>query len=60
MVKEAHLNVHHLKPTEQKAYTYDQKPTTLDGQIDVKIAFGKKTIVIVSTVFVKLVAPDKL
>jgi len=57
MVKEAHLNVYHLKPMEQRACTYDQKPITLDGQIDVKIAFGGKTIV--STVFVKLVAPDK-
>ena len=55
MVKEAHLNVHHLKPTEQ---TYDQKPITLGSHIDVKIAFGGKTIV--SMVFVKLVAPDKL
>jgi len=38
--------------------TCDQKPITLGGQIDVKIAFGRKTIV--STVFAKLVAPDKL
>ena len=58
MVKEAHLNIHHLKPTEQRACAYDQKPITLDGQIDTKIAFGGKTIV--STVFVKLIAPDKL
>jgi len=58
MVKEAHLDINHIKPTEQKACTYDQKPINLDGQIDVKITFGNK--IIVSTVFVKLVAPDKL
>ena len=34
MVKEAQLNIQHLKPTEQRACTYDQKPITLDGQID--------------------------
>ena len=58
MMKEANLNINHLKPTEQRTCTYDQKPITLDGQIDMKITFGEKTIV--STVFVKLVAPDKL
>ena len=58
MVKQANLNKHHLKPTEQRACAYDQKPITLDCQIDMKITFGEKTIV--STVFVKLVAPDKL
>ena len=37
MVKEAHLSIQYLKPTEQRARTYDQKPITLDGQIDMKI-----------------------
>ena len=58
MVKDSLLSAHHLKPTEQRACTYDQKPITFDGQIDVKIAFGKKAKV--SIIFVKLVAPDKL
>jgi len=38
-----------------KACLYDQKPITLDGQIDL---LGKK--VICTTVYVKLVAPDQL
>jgi len=58
MKKEAHLNVHDPKLTEQRACTYYQKPITLDGQIYVKIAFGEKTIV--NTVFVKMVAPNKV
>ena len=58
MVKGANLDIQQLKPTEQKACTYDQKPITLEGLMDVKITFGDKTVV--STVFDKLVAPDKL
>ena len=59
MAKEANLDIQQLKPTEQKACTYYQKPIiTLDGQIDVKITFGDKTVV--RKVFIKLVAPDKL
>ena len=58
MVKEANLDIQLLKPTEQRACSYDQKPNTLDGQMDVEITFGDKTVV--STVFVKLVAPDEL
>jgi len=58
MGKEANLDIQQLKPTEQKAYTYNQKPTTLAGQMDVNITFGDKTVV--STMFVKLVASDKL
>ena len=37
---------------------YDQKPITLDGQMTMKVSFGDKTIV--TTVYVKLVAPDRL
>ena len=46
-----------LKPAEQKACTYDQKPITLDGQIAMRVSFGYK---IVTALYVKLVAPDKL
>ena len=52
------LKVKSLKPAEQKACTYDQKPITLDGQMDIKASFGDKTII--ATVYVKLVALDQL
>ena len=58
IVAEVHLKVQSLKTAEQKACTYDQKPITLDGQMDMKIGFGEKTIT--TTVYVKLVAPDQL
>lgn len=58
IVGEANLEMQSLKTAEQKACTYDQKPISLDGQIDLKICFGKKEIV--TTVYVKLVAPDQL
>ena len=41
-----------------KAFTYDQKPITLNGQIDWHISFGKRRIC--TTVYVKLVAPEQL
>ena len=44
IVAEAHLKIQSLKTAEQKACTYDQKPITLDRQMDIKIGFGKKTI----------------
>ena len=48
-----------VKAAEQiKAFTYDQKPIHLDGQIDTKVSFAKK--VIITTVYIKLVAPDQL
>ena len=47
-----------LKPADLKACTYDQKPITLDGQIDWHISFGRRRIC--TTVYVKLVAPDQL
>ena len=53
-----HLKIQCLKTADQKACTYDQKPITLDRQMDMKIGFGKKTIV--TTVYIKLVAPDPL
>ena len=47
-----------LEPADLKACTYDQKPITLDGRIDLHISFGER--VICTTVYVKLVAPDQL
>ena len=47
-----------LKTPEHKAFTYDQKPITLDGQMDTMFSFGEK--VLHATVYVKLVAPDQL
>jgi len=38
--------------------TYDQRPITLDGQMEMTLSFDKK--VIQTTVYVKLVAPDEL
>ena len=58
IVSESGLKLQSLKPAEQKACTYDQKPITLDGHMDMKVSFGDKTII--TTVYVKLVAPDQL
>ena len=58
IVSESGLKLQSLKPVEQKACTYDQKPITLDGQMDMKVSIGDKTII--TTVYVKLVAPDQL
>ena len=58
IVSESGLKSQSLKPAEQKACTYDQKPLTLDGQMDMKVSFGDKTIT--TTVYVKLLAPDQL
>ena len=52
------LDESRLKPADLKACTYDQKPITLDGQIDLHISFGEE--VICTTAYVKLVAPDQL
>ena len=58
IISESGLKVESLKPAEQKAYTYDQKPITIDGQMDIKVSFGDMTII--ATVYVKLVIPDQL
>ena len=59
IVSKSDLNVHNLKAAEQvKACTYDQKPISLDGQLDMKISFGEK--VINTTVYITLIAPDHL
>ena len=47
-----------MKDVGQEVCTYDQKPIALDGCIDMKITFGEENIV--TTVYVKLVAPDQL
>ena len=54
----ANLDMCSIKEVSQKVCTYDQKPIALDGCIDMKITFGEKNIV--TTVYVKLVAPDQL
>ena len=58
IVSKGGLEIQSIKPAEQKACTYDQKPITLDGQMTMKVIFGDKAIV--TTVYVKLVAPDRL
>ena len=54
----AKLEMCSIKDIDQKVYTYDQKPIALDGRINMKITFGERNIV--TTVYVKLVAPDQL
>ena len=54
----ANLDMCSMKDVGQEVCTYDQKPIALDGCIDMKITFGEKNIV--TTVYVKLVAPDQL
>ena len=58
VVETAGLEESSLKPTDLKAFTYDQKPINLDGQLDLHISFSKR--VIYTTVYVKLVALDQL
>ena len=58
ILETARLEESSLKPADLNACTYDQKPITLDGQIDLHISFGER--VICTTVYVKLVAPDQL
>ena len=54
----ANLDMCSVKDVGQEVCTYDQKPIALDGCIDMKITFGEKNIV--TTVYVKLIAPDQL
>ena len=58
IVEKAGLELSHLKAPDHKAFTYDQKPVTLDGQMNMTFGFGEK--VLHATVYVKLVAPDQL
>ena len=39
IISESGVKIESLKPAEQKACTYDQKPITLDGQMDMKVTF---------------------
>ena len=54
----AKVEIKFIINVDQRVCTYDQKPMTLDGCIDMKITFGEKNIV--TTVYIKLVAPDQL
>ena len=47
-----------FKPADRKACTYGHHPLNLDGQIDLHIKFGEKSIC--ETLYVKLDAPDTL
>ncbi|XP_065908993.1 uncharacterized protein [Dysidea avara] len=59
IVSKAGLNVQDLEVAEQiRACTYDQKPIRLDGQMKMSLSFSEKAIV--TTVYIKLVAPDEL
>ena len=40
----AKLDEENLKPADLKACTFDQRPITLDGQIDLHTSFGKSVI----------------
>ena len=51
IVEIAKLEDINLKPADLKTCTYDQKPISLDGQMDLHISFGKK--VICATVYVQ-------
>ena len=53
IVSESDLDVLDVKAAGQIiAYTFDQKPIHLDGQIDMKVSFAEK--VIITTVYIKL------
>ena len=58
IVEKANLKIEDLKAPQLKACIYDQKPIILDGQMNMKVSLGDKTIT--TTVFVKLVAPHQL
>ena len=58
IVTKAYLKVLSPKAAEQKTFTYEQKPITLDGYIEMKIRFGEKAVS--TAVYVKLVAPNQL
>ena len=53
----AKVEINFIKNFDQRVCTYDQRPMTLDGCIDMKITFAKKNA---TTVYIKLVAPDQL
>ena len=54
----AGLEASKIRSADQRACSYDQKPITLDGQIDLNISFGENTLC--TAVYIKLVAPDAL
>ena len=58
IVAVAKVEINFIKNVDQGVCTYEQKPMTQDGCIDMKITFGEKNIV--TTIYIKLVAPDQL
>ena len=50
------IEVDQLQSPAYKACSYDQKPITLDGQMEIILSFDKK--VLQTTMYVKLVTPD--
>jgi len=58
IISTAGLESSMIRPAKQTACTYDQKPITLDGEMEVNISFGEKMFC--TTVYIKFVAPDKL
>ena len=47
-----------FKKADKIPHTYDQKPFTLDGRMDLDIAFGDKTIL--TAVYMKMYATEQL
>jgi len=58
IVGKAGIDTDLLQSPAHKACTYDQKPITLDGQMEMSLGFGKK--VLQTTVYAKLAASDEL
>ena len=52
------MEINAIKNVAQKACTYDQKPMTLDGCIDIRIKCDARYTF--TSVYIKLVAPDQL
>ena len=47
-----------FQESRQDSHTYDQKPFTLDGRMDLDIALGEKTIL--TPVYMKMYATEQL
>jgi len=61
IVSTTELDASMIRPANQGACAYDQRPIPLDGEIEVNIGFGEKTFCITrSSRCIKFVAPDKL
>ena len=53
----ARLRKRHFKPPDKAPHTYNRQPFHLDGQMDLKVSFGKELI---THVYVKMDALDQL